>query len=144
MAGGFQIFFGDDWEDAVDSVKSAPGALGGLALTAMRQLRAVDIAAFGLVVAGWAWLAAGFPGVSEPGNLHLTLAVFPTVLWFGAGIVGGLIFEVSGLGYRVLAYWEAYVLILLFALFGVTSLRIALNPHGRRVYRGPPPSATGS
>jgi hypothetical protein len=137
------MFFGDDWDDAVDSIKSAPGALGGMALSALRQLRAVDVAAFALVIAGWLWIAAGYPGVSSAGSLHLTLALLPTFLWLAAGIAGGLIFEVSGLGYRVLAYWEAYVLMLLFALFGVTSLRVALNPHGRRVHRGPPPSPTG-
>lgn len=136
MAGGLQVFFGDDWDETVDSLKSTPGALAGLALSAARQLRPVDLVALGLMLAGWLWLATGYPGVAEPGRLHLTLALLPTAAWFGAGIAGGLVFEISGLGYRVLAYWEAYVLMLLFALFGVTSLRVALNPHGRRIHRG--------
>lgn len=136
MAGGFQIFFGDDWDDTVDSIKSTPGAIAGLALSASRQLKPVDLLALGLMVGGWLWIASGYAGVANPGGWHLTLALLPTAVWFGAGIAGGLIFEISGLGYRVLAYWEAYVLILLFTVFGVTSLRVALNPHGRRIHRG--------
>ena len=48
-----------------------------------------------------------------------------------------LVFEISGLGVGVLAYWESYALMLVFGLFGVVSLRLALNPRGVRVYRGP-------
>ena len=131
-----QAFFGDDWEDTLDSLVAAPGALGGLSLTGLRQLRAVDFAALALVIAGWAWLIGG---VLIEGNRNLALiglALLPTFLWLAAGIAGALVFEVGGLGKRSLAYWESYVLIAIFALFGVASLRVALSPKGRRVYRG--------
>ncbi len=136
-------FFGDDWEDALDSLMSAPGALGGLTLTALRQLRPVDGAAFVLVVAGWAWLVIGYGVLGERELWTTLLALLPTGLWLIAGVAGGLIFEISGLGARVLAYWESYVLVLLFALFGVASLRLALNVPGVRISRGPvrPPKA---
>ncbi len=134
---GLQAFFGDDWDETFDSLKSAPGALGGIALSAIRQVRPIDIAAFSLVVVGWLWLVVGFLVADDKSLVVLALALLPTVLWLIAGAAGCLIFEISGLGYRILAYWEAYALLLLFALFGVAALRIALNPRGVRIYRGP-------
>jgi hypothetical protein len=133
-----QVFFGDDWEETLDSLKSAPGAFGNLLVGAARQVRLIDAAAFSFVVAGWVWLVAGYgiAGDQRPG--FLILAILPTVLWLLAGIAGGLTFEVGGIGWRSLGYWEAYLLILLFAVFGLISLRLALNPKDRRVYRAPP------
>ena len=134
-AGRFQDFFGDDWEDALDSIKSAPGAFGNLFVGAIRQIRFVDGIGLALVGAGWLWLILGY-GVAGDHSTHLlVLALLPTLLWFIAGIAGGLIFEIGGIGVRALGYWESYLLILLFAVFGLTSLRIALNPRDRRVYR---------
>jgi hypothetical protein len=138
MAGRVQAFFGDDWDDALDSLKSAPGALGGLMLSCLRQLRAIDVAAFGLVVAGWVWIGATFAlGGFDQQAWHVALGLLPTALWFAAGIAGVLIFEIGGLGYRTLTYWEAYVFIIFFGVLGVLSLRMALSPESRRVYRGP-------
>ena len=137
VVAGFQAFFGDDWDDALDSLRSAPGALGGVALSALRQVRALDIAVFGLVVAGWLWLVFGYALEGDHRLGLVLLALAPTVLWLAAGVAGVLVFEVSGLGVGVLAYWESYALMLMFALFGVVSLRLALNPRGVRVYRGP-------
>ena len=133
-----QDFFGDDLEEALDSLKSAPGAFGNLLVGAARQVRLVDAAAFALVLIGWGWLLFGYAigGDSRPGLL--VLAILPTVLWFSAGLVGGLIFQIGGFGLRSLSYWESYLLILLFTVFGLISLRLALNPKDRRVYRGPP------
>ncbi len=143
MAGGFQAFFGDDWDDTLDSLKSAPGALGGVMLSALRQLRPIDLAAFAVVVAGWIWFVLGFLAAADRDPLVALLALLPTALWLAAGIAGALVFEISGLGFRTLGYWEAYVIILVFAVFGVTSLRIALNPRDRRVHRGPARPAGG-
>ncbi|HXH23458.1 MAG TPA: hypothetical protein VNN10_15675 [Dehalococcoidia bacterium] len=137
MAGGIQAFFGDDWEDAIDSLKSAPGALGGIMLSGLRQVRAVDVAAFGLVLAGWAWiLGTYFDSGTDQQAWHVALGLLPLFLWLVAGAAGALIFEIGGLGPRTLAYWESYVLILVFALFGVVSLRVALSPDSRQVHRG--------
>ena len=137
-AGRFQAFFGDDWEDTFDSLMSAPGAFGNIVVAAARQVRPVDIAAFSLVLLGWAWLVAGF-GIRDDHRVGpLLLALLPTALWLLAGVIGGLVFEIGGIGPRSLAYWESYFLILLFACFGVISLRLALNPRDRRVYRAPP------
>ena len=138
MAGGLQAFFGDDWDDALDSLRSAPGALGGVMVSGFRQVRGVDAAAFGLVIAGWIWALAGFAhGGTDQQAWHLALALLPTAFWLLAGITGALIFEIGGLGVRTMAYWESYVLILVFAVFGVLSLRVALSPQGRQVHRGP-------
>jgi hypothetical protein len=132
-----QSFFGDDWEEALDSLKSAPGALGGIMLSALRQVRPVDVAAFSLVVIGWAWAIGGHLVAGQGSAPLLALALLPTFLWLAAGAAGAVIFEVGGLGVRSLAYWESYVLILVFALFGSVSLRLAVAPGGRVVY--PPP-----
>jgi len=136
MAGGLQAFFGDDWDDALDSIKSAPGALGGVTLSFMRQLRLVDALGFVVVLAGWLWLGAGFIAGGDRELLPALVALLPTAAWLAAGITGALVFEISGLGPRVLGYWESYVIIALLALFGVVSLRLALNPGDLRVHRG--------
>ena len=136
--GKLQDFFGDDWEGTLDSIKSAPGAFGNILVGVGRQVRIVDAAALALVLGGWVWLVAGY-GLMDDHRLGLLLlALLPSALWFGAGIAGGLIFEIGGIGLRSLAYWEAYFLILLCAVFGVISLRLALNPRDRRVYHGAP------
>jgi hypothetical protein len=135
-AGRFQDFFGDDLEDAIDSLKSAPGAFGNIVVAAMRQLRPVDVVAFALVVAGWAMFVYGlFAGF---GLSLLLVALLPTALWFAAGIAAGIIFHVGGIGYRSLGYWESYVLILTFSWLGVLALRLALNPYDRRIHRNAP------
>ena len=136
-AGRLQDFFGDDWQEALDSLMSAPGAFGNILVGAARQVRLIDAAAFAFVLAGWLWLIAGygFAGDHRPGLV--LLAVLPSGLWLVAGVIGGLIFEIGGIGVRSLAYWESYLLMLLFAAFGLISLRLALNPKDRRIYRGP-------
>jgi hypothetical protein len=143
-AGRLQDFFGDDWEETFDSLKSAPGAFGNLLVGAARQVRLIDAVCFGLVVAGWAWIVLGYGVVEERRTLLLFLGLLPTVLWLTAGLVGGLVFEIGGIGLRALAYWEGYLLMLLFTLFGVISLRLALNPRDRRVYRGAVSAPTGA
>ncbi len=135
-AGRFQDFFGDDFEDALDSLKSAPGAFGNILVAAVRQLRPFDMAAFALVVAGLAFFVYGI--VAGLGTELLIIAWLPTVLWLAAGIAGGVIFHVGGIGYRSLGYWESYVLILTFSCFGVLALRLALNPYDRRIHRATP------
>ena len=55
--------------------------------------------------------------------------------WLAAGIAGGTESEIGGIGVRSLVYWESYLLIALFACFGTISLRLALNPTDRNVYR---------
>jgi hypothetical protein len=134
--GRFQEFFGDDFEDAIDSLKSAPGAFGNILVAAVRQLRPVDIAAFALVLAGWAFLVYGIVAGHSAGLLLLSL--LPTAFWLAAGIAGGIVFHVGGIGYRSLGYWESYVLILTFSCFGVLALRLALNPYDRRIHRATP------
>ena len=141
MAGRIQGFFGDDWEDALDSLKSVPGAFGNIVVAALRQLRLVDGAAFALVLAGWLWVVFGFGVAGDHSLALLLLALLPTLLWLAAGLIGGLVFQIGGIGSRSLAYWESYLLIGLFACFGLISLRLALNPRDRRVYRA---SATTS
>jgi hypothetical protein len=135
-AGRFQDFFGDDFEDALDSLKSAPGAFGNIVVAAIRQLKPVDVAAFALVVAGWAFFVYGIFAGHAIGLLLVSL--LPTALWLAAGISAGIIFHVGGIGYRSLGYWESYVLILTFSWLGVLALRLALNPYDRRIHRSPP------
>ncbi len=131
MAGRIQDFFGDDLEDTLDSLKSAPGAFGNIVVAAVRQLHLLDVAAFALVLAGWAFFAYGLAAGHGIGLL-------PLALWLTAGIAGGVIFHVGGIGYRSLGYWESYVLILTFSCFGVLALRLALNPYDRRIHRAAP------
>ena len=132
-----QDFFGDDWAEAVDSIKSTPGAFGNILVGAIRQIRLIDSLAISLIVAGWLWLIIGY-GVAGNHNLNLTLlALLPSLLWLLAGVIGGLVFEIGGIGLRSMSYWEAYLLMLPFAAFGAITLRLALNSKDRRVYRGP-------
>lgn len=140
MAAGQRLrdFFGDDLEDTLDSLLSAPGAFGNIVLAAARQVRPIDIVALGLVLTGWLWVIGGYGIAGNHSAPILLLALLPTFLWLAAGIAGGLVFEIGGIGLRVLGYWEAYVLILLFSFFGVVSLRLALNPKDRHIYRGGP------
>lgn len=142
-AGRLQDFFGDDWEEALDSLKSAPGAFGNIVVGAARQVRLVDGAAFALVLTGWAWIVIGFGLSADHRAVLVLLALTPTVLWLACGVIGGLVFEIGGIGLRSLAYWESYLLILLFAAFGLISLRLALNPRDRRIYRVATPSSQG-
>ncbi len=130
-------FFGNDWEDAFDSLKSTPGAFGNILVAAIRQIRLVDSLAISLIVTGWLWLIVGYGFAGNHDFQLLLLALLPTLLWLIAGVIGGLIFEISGIGLRTLGYWEAYLLILPFAAFGAVTLRLALNPGDRRVFRGP-------
>ncbi len=132
-----QAFFGDDWEDAFDSLKSTPGAFGNILVAAIRQIRPIDSLAISLIAAGWLWLIAGYGFAGDHSFELLLLALLPTLLWLLAGIIGGLVFEIGGIGLRSLGYWEAYLLIIPFAAFGAITLRLALNPRDRRVYRGP-------
>jgi len=136
MTGHLQDFFGDDFEDTLDSLKSVPGAFGNILITAVRQLRPVDVIAFATVLLGWAFFAYGLVAGNSIGLLLLSL--MPTALWLAAGIAAGIIFHVGGIGYRSLGYWESYVLILTFSCLGVLALRLALNPHDRRIHRAAP------
>ncbi len=132
-----QEIFGDDLEDTLDSLKSAPGAFGNILVAAVRQFRLVDAAAFALVLAGWAFFAYGL--IVDHSVGLLLVALLPTILWLACGIAGGVIFHVGGIGYRSLLYWESYVLILIFSGIGVLALRLALNPHDRHIHRAAPP-----
>lgn len=134
-AGKFRGFFGDDWEDTLDSLLSAPGAFGNIVVAARRQVRPLDFAAFAFVLAGWGWISFGYFAGHDHRLGLLLLSLLPTALWLAAGLAGGLIFEIGGIGARSLAYWESYLLILLFTCFGVISLRLALSPRDRGVYR---------
>ena len=141
-AGRIQDFFGDDLDETLGSLMSAPGAFGNIMVAAVRQVRLIDGVALALMLLGWGWLIFGY-GIAGDHRLgFVILALLPTLIWFSCGIVGGLVFEIGGIGVRSLAYWESYLLIGLFAFFGVVSLRLALNPRDRRVYRAPVTSAT--
>lgn len=138
-AGKLQTFFGDDLEDTFDSIKSAPGAFGNIMVAAVRQVRLVDLLAFAVVCAGLGWLVFGYGFAGDHGLGLLLFALLPVALWLAAGLTAGFVFHISGIGYRSLTYWESYVLIGLFSLFGVLSLRLALNPRDRRIYRASTP-----
>jgi hypothetical protein len=144
-AGRLGAFFGDDWDEAFDSIKSVPGAFGNIVVAASRQVRLVDVLALVLVVAGWGWIVVGAAIGGDQRFGLLLLAVAPTIAWLVAGVIGALVFEIGGIGPRVLGYWESYVLIVFFSLFGLISLRLALNPKDRVVYRQPgrSPAAVG-
>jgi hypothetical protein len=138
MAGQkLQTFFGDDLEETLDSLLSAPGAFGNIIVGVVRQVRIVDAVMFALVILGWGWLVFGYALEDNDDTMLLSLAILPTVLWLFCGLVGGLIFEIGGVGWRTLAYWEAYLLMLVFIAMGVITLRLAVNPRDRQVYRGP-------
>jgi hypothetical protein len=138
MARRLQDFFGDDFEDTFDSIKSVPGAFGNLVFAAVRQVKPLDLVAFSLVLAGWCWIIGGHYIAGQQVGALLLLSLLPTALWFVAGVTGGFIFHIGAIGKRSLAYWESYLLILLFGVFGVVSLRLALDPRDRRVYRATP------
>jgi hypothetical protein len=138
MAGQkLQTFFGDDLEETLDSLLSAPGAFGNIIVGVARQVRLFDYTMLALVIAGWAWLVFGVALEDNESPWLMAAAILPTALWLLCGLIGGLIFEVGGVGWRTLAYWEAYLLMLVFIVMGVITLRIAVNPRDRRVYRGP-------
>jgi purine-cytosine permease-like protein len=134
-----QEFFGEDLEDTLDSIRSAPGAFGNILVAAVRQFRLVDAAAFALVVAGWALLAYAL--IADLDATATLVGLLPSIVWLACGIVGGVIFHVGGIGYRSLLYWESYALILIFSGFGVLALRLALNPYDRRIHRAAQPDA---
>ncbi len=142
MAGGIQAFFGDGWEDALDSLKSAPGALGGVMLSGLRQVRPLEALAFALVLAGWAFIIVTYFGSTDQRAWHIALGLLPALLWLAAGVAGALIFEIGGLGPRTMAYWESYALLLVFAVFGIVSLRVALSPDSRQIHHGPRRTST--
>jgi hypothetical protein len=136
-AGRFQGFFGDDWEDTLDSVLSMPGAFGNICVAAARQIKPWDVLAMALVAASLLWLVAGYLIGGNHDALWATLALVAIGAWLVCGAVGGVWFSVGGIGKRALLYWESYLLIALFAAFGTVSLRIALNPKDRLVHRAP-------
>ena len=138
--GRFGAFFGDDWDDALDSIKSVPGAFGNIVVASIRQVRPVDVIALTLVLAGWLWLLVSVAIGHDHNTGSIALAFLPTICWLVAGAIGAIVFEVGGIGPRVLTYWESYALIAFFSLFGTVSLRLALNPKDRLVYRNPPAS----
>lgn len=133
-----QEFFGDDLEETWDSILSVPGAFGNIFIGTLRQVKLIDAVAFGVVLTGLAWLIVGHFILGERNWTLYLLSILPLTLWFVAGIVGGIIFHIGAIGVRALAYWESYALILLLGAFGVISLRLALDPRDRRVYRSTP------
>jgi hypothetical protein len=135
-----QAFFGDDIEETWDSLRSVPGAFGNIIVAVMRQLRPVDVIAFAVVAAGLGWLVIGHIVLGERHLGLFLLSLLPLLLWLVAGLVGGLVFHIGAIGRGAFAYWESYVLVLFFAVFGVISLRLALDPRDRRVYRATPPT----
>lgn len=139
-AGKFQSFFGEDFEDTIESLKSAPGAFGNILIAALRQVRPIDLACLCLMAAGWTWLAADIFFLEGRGAGLTVLALLPTAIWILAGLTGATLFVTGGIGPRALHYWESYVLILLFSGFGIVSLRLALNPRDYRVYRSGTPN----
>ncbi len=104
----------------------------------IRQVRPIDAVAFAVVIVGLVWLVIGHVFLGERHLGLYVISMLPLVLWLTAGAIGGFIFHVGAIGRGSLVYWESYVLIALFAAFGVISLRLALDPRDRRVYRSPP------
>jgi hypothetical protein len=139
MAGHrIQAFFGDDLEETWDSLLSVPGAFGNILVGVVRQVRPIDGVALAAVLAGLVWLFVGHVVIGHRDIGFYVSGLLPLVLWLIAGVAGGLVFHVGAIGRGSLAFWETYVLLLLFAAFGVVSLRLALDPRDRRVYRAPP------
>src|SRR4051795_6034962 len=93
MANRVQAFFGEDLDGTLDSLLSAPGALGGVMLGTLRQLKPYDLLAFALVGAGWGWLIGGVALSGRSDALSIALGVIPTIGWLAAGITGALVFE---------------------------------------------------
>jgi hypothetical protein len=135
---------GDEVENTLDSLLAAPGAFGNILVGVASQVRLYDVAFLGLMVAGWAWVVAGYLINDNENSLLLALAVLPTLAWVVCGVIGGLIYEVGGVGWRSLAFWESYLLMLMFIAAGPVTLRLAVNPKDRRIYRGPPQSKAGA
>ena len=138
MSQKLQTFFGDDLEETLDSLLSAPGAFGNIMVGVAKQVRIYDAAVLALVVTGWGWLILGYALSDNDDTLLFVLAILPTAVWVVCGLIGGLVFEIGGVGWRTLGYWEAYLLMLVFMAMGVITLRLAVNPRDRRVYRGTP------
>jgi hypothetical protein len=136
--GRSQGFFGDDWEDTIDSVLSVPGAFGNIVVAAVRQIKVWDAAAMLLVTASLLWLIGGYLIGGNHEAKYALGAVVVIAAWLACGTVGGFFFTIAGVGKRSLYLWESYLLIGLFAAFGTLSLRIALNPKDRLVHRPPP------
>jgi hypothetical protein len=130
----FVASVGDDLEATWDRVRSAPGAFGNIFVGVIRQVRLPDVLAFGVVLTGLVWLVVGYAFFDQRGADHVLISLTPLALWFVAGVVAGFIFHVGAVGRQSLAYWESYMLILLFGVFGVISLRLALDPRDRRVF----------
>ena len=137
MVEKFQGFFGDDWEDTLDSVLSVPGAFGNIVVAAVKQIKVWDAAAMVLVCASLVWLLAGYLISGNHDAKYALPAVLATVAWLTCGTVGGVEFLFGGVGKRAFLLWESYLLVGLFAAFGTVSLRIALNPKDRLVHRAP-------
>jgi hypothetical protein len=136
-AGRFQGFFGDDWEDTLDSVLSVPGAFGNICVAAAKQIKPWDALAMALVAASLGWLLFGYLLSGNHDAVWTSMSLLAVVAWLSCGAVGGVWFSVGGIGRRALLFWESYLLIALFAAFGTVSLRIALNPKDRLVHRAP-------
>jgi hypothetical protein len=137
MSAGSRKFFGDDWEDTLDSVLSVPGAFGNIVVAAVKQIKVWDAVAMVLVVASVLWLLVGYLISGDHDWKPTTLALVAIVAWLTCGTVGGFFFTIGGVGKRSLWLWESYLLVGLFAAFGTVSLRIALNPKDRLVHRAP-------
>lgn len=139
MAGNrWQAFFGDDLEETWDSLLAVPGAFGNIVVGVIRQVRPIDAVFFALVIAGLLRLVVGHVLLDERHFGLYALSLLPLAFWLTAGVIGGIVFHIGAIGRGSLAFWETYVLLLLFALFGVISLRLAIDPRDRRVYRAPP------
>ena len=138
MVERFQGFFGDDWEDTLDSVLSVPGAFGNIVVAAVKQIKVWDAVAMVLVSVSLLWLLVGFLISGDHEATYAVPAALATVAWLVCGTVGGVAFIFGGVGKRAFLLWESYLLIGLFAAFGTVSLRIALNPKDRLVHRAPP------
>jgi len=137
MAGRPQGFFGDDWEDTLDSVLSVPGAFGNIVVAAVKQIKVWDAAAMLLVAVSLIWLLVGYLISGNHEAKYAIGAVVAIVAWLTCGTVAGFFFTIAGVGKRSMLLWESYLLIGLFAAFGTLSLRIALNPKDRLVHRAP-------
>jgi hypothetical protein len=135
--GRLQGFFGDDWEDTLDSVLSMPGAFGNICVAAVKQIKVWDAAAMLLVAASILWLLGGYLIGGNHDAKFAVGAVLAIGAWLTCGTIGGFFFTIGGVGKRSLLLWESYLLVALFAGFGTLSLRIALNPKDRLVHRAP-------
>jgi hypothetical protein len=136
-ARGSRKFFGDDWEDTLDSVLSVPGAFGNIVVAAVKQIKVWDALAMVLVAASVLWLTVGYLISGNHEARYAVAAVLVIVAWLTCGTVAGFFFTIGGVGKRSMLLWESYLLIGLFAAFGTLSLRIALNPKDRLVHRAP-------